>query len=101
MDSHTFPKISPKMWRARIKRSVSMMMTKLVEGKNARTNHTHTNHILSTSYTYKEEPWFAAMPDALVRTIERRFGWHLLLAHHVPQTAGFKAWWTLMRETGS
>ena len=92
MDSHTFPKISPKMWRARIKRSVSMMMTKLV-GRKKRPNKSYT-YKSYTSYTYKKEPWFAAMPDALVRTIERRFGWHLLLAHHAPQTAGFKAWWT-------
>jgi len=36
------------------------------------------------SYAYKKEPWFEAMPDALIRTMERRFGWHLLITCRKP-----------------
>ena len=30
-------------------------------------------------YRYKKEAWFEAMPEALVRTLEKEFGWHLLI----------------------
>lgn len=35
-------------------------------------------------YEYKKEPWFAAMPDELFYTLERRFGWHLLITCRKP-----------------
>ena len=31
------------------------------------------------NYEYKKEPWFEAMPSDLLQTLERRFGWHLLI----------------------
>lgn len=31
------------------------------------------------NYEYKKEPWFATMPEELVRTLETKFGWHLLI----------------------
>jgi SAM-dependent methyltransferase len=36
------------------------------------------------NYEYKKEPWFEAMPDELLRTMEKRFGWHLLITCHKP-----------------
>ncbi|HEX5327370.1 MAG TPA: class I SAM-dependent methyltransferase [Acetobacteraceae bacterium] len=31
-------------------------------------------------YEYELQPWIAAMPQAVFRALERRFGWHLLVA---------------------
>lgn len=31
------------------------------------------------NFTYKKEPWFEAMPEPLIRTLEQKFGWHLLI----------------------
>ena len=30
-------------------------------------------------YRYEKEPWFEAMPEDLIRTLEKEFGWHLLI----------------------
>ncbi len=30
-------------------------------------------------YEYELQPWFAAMPPAMFRALQRRFGWHLLV----------------------
>lgn len=30
-------------------------------------------------YEYEVQPWFAAMPTGMFRSIERHFGWHLLI----------------------
>lgn len=30
-------------------------------------------------YEYERQPWFQAMPDAMFRALERRFGWHMLI----------------------
>ena len=30
-------------------------------------------------YEYEKQPWFAAMPDAMFRALERAFGWHTLI----------------------
>ena len=30
-------------------------------------------------YEYELQPWFAAMPQAMFRALEQRFGWHLLI----------------------
>lgn len=30
-------------------------------------------------YQYKLQPWFATMPQAMFRALQRRFGWHLLI----------------------
>ena len=30
-------------------------------------------------YQYELQPWFAAMPHKMFRTLEQRFGWHLLI----------------------
>lgn len=30
-------------------------------------------------YEYELQPWFAAMPQNLFRTLEQRFGWHMLI----------------------
>lgn len=30
-------------------------------------------------YRYKKEPWFEAMPEPLVRALEKEYGWHLLV----------------------
>lgn len=30
-------------------------------------------------YEYVRQPWFQAMPDAMFRALERRFGWHTLI----------------------
>jgi SAM-dependent methyltransferase len=30
-------------------------------------------------YEYELQPWFAAMPQAMFRALERRFGWHMLI----------------------
>jgi ubiquinone/menaquinone biosynthesis C-methylase UbiE len=32
------------------------------------------------TYEYEAQPWFAAMPRELFEALERRFGWHLLIA---------------------
>lgn len=34
-------------------------------------------------YEYKLQPWFAAMPRAMFRVLQRRFGWHLLIVAKV------------------
>ena len=31
-------------------------------------------------YEYEVQPWFRAMPEAMFKALERRFGWHLLFA---------------------
>lgn len=31
-------------------------------------------------YEYEVQPWFRAMPEAMFKGLERRFGWHLLFA---------------------
>lgn len=36
------------------------------------------------NYEYKKEPWFEAMPERLLRTLETTFGWHLLITCHKP-----------------
>lgn len=35
-------------------------------------------------YRYKKEPWFEAMPEDLLRTLEQEFGWHLLITCEKP-----------------
>lgn len=30
-------------------------------------------------YDYELQPWFAAMPQAMFRALEKRFGWHMLI----------------------
>ena len=30
-------------------------------------------------YEYELQPWFAAMPQAMFRALEKRFGWHMLI----------------------
>jgi hypothetical protein len=30
-------------------------------------------------YEYELQPWFAAMPHAMFRALEKRFGWHMLI----------------------
>jgi ubiquinone/menaquinone biosynthesis C-methylase UbiE len=37
-------------------------------------------------YEYELLPWFAAMPHNMFRTLERRFGWHLLIVARPSQT---------------
>jgi len=32
------------------------------------------------NYEYEPQPWFAAMPSGVFEALERRFGWHLLIA---------------------
>lgn len=45
----------------------------------------HQDHIFPyivekyVNYEYKRQPWFDAMPKELFRTLEKRFGWHLLI----------------------
>lgn len=36
------------------------------------------------NYEYMKEHWFAAMPDELVRSLEQKFGWHLLVTCYKP-----------------
>jgi hypothetical protein len=31
-------------------------------------------------YEYEVAPWFAAMPQAMFRALEKNLGWHLLVA---------------------
>jgi hypothetical protein len=31
-------------------------------------------------YEYEVQPWFKAMPEAMFKALEARFGWHLLFA---------------------
>ena len=35
-------------------------------------------------YHYEKEPWFEAMPEELVRTLEKELGWHLLITCEKP-----------------
>lgn len=35
-------------------------------------------------YKYKKEPWFEAMPETLLRTLESTFGWHMLITCRKP-----------------
>ncbi len=35
-------------------------------------------------YSYKKEPWFESMPGNLIRTLEKEFGWHLLITCDKP-----------------
>jgi hypothetical protein len=30
-------------------------------------------------HEYQLQPWFAAMPKQMFRTLEQRFGWHMLI----------------------
>ena len=38
------------------------------------------------NYRYVKEAWFEAMPDSLIRALEKRFGWHLLITCRKPMT---------------
>lgn len=52
--------------------------------------HIYQDHIFQwdieqyKQYKYKKEPWFEAMPEPLLRTLESAFGWHLLITCRKP-----------------
>ena len=53
---------------------------------------TEQDHIFQWSvseyknYRYEKEAWVEAMPDPLIRALEKRFGWHLLITCRKPMT---------------
>jgi SAM-dependent methyltransferase len=38
------------------------------------------------AYRYEKEAWFTSMPEPLIRALEKRFGWHLLITCRKPAT---------------
>lgn len=61
-------------------RDIAGLLDGLFEVTEMRQDHIFSHQVEPyRNYEYIREPWFEAMPEEMFRTLEKSFGWHLLV----------------------